>query len=170
MNKENINKAIAVMKRAKNLQMTAWQNSYEIAQTEDELHTCGNTACFAGYIAISPEFPGTCNEFGVPEMAFGDGGKVLGSWAILHWFELDEDTPQGLAVHVVIYGNLPIGLEIQDVNVSTLAEETEPHIRDEMKIAYRINKMVGGTSWENWKPEHVIKILEALRDGEFDEA
>lgn len=169
MNKENINKAIAVMKRAKNLQMTAWQNSSKIAQTEEELHTCGNSACFAGYIAISPEFPGTCDSCGVPEIDFEDGWKLRGGPAIQHWFELDEDTPQGLAVHMIIYGNLPVGLEIHEVNESTIAEETEPHIRDELKVAYRINEMVGGTPWEDWKPEHVIKILEALRDGEFDE-
>ena len=63
MNCERIQAAIAMMKRAipRYFDMTDWQNErpghiIEIAQTESELHTCGNTACFAGHLALSPEF------------------------------------------------------------------------------------------------------------------
>ena len=59
MNRENIQKAIAIMKRAEDdhFDMCDWQSDLlGLAKTIDELHGCGNTACFAGYIAMAPEF------------------------------------------------------------------------------------------------------------------
>jgi hypothetical protein len=63
MNRERIQDAITMMKDVthRHFNMTDWQNkdpSYvlRIAQTKSELHTCGNTACFAGHLALSPEF------------------------------------------------------------------------------------------------------------------
>lgn len=69
MHTENILAAIAIMERAKaegnKLDMFNWQttatgwNAYSqdrAVATEQELHACGNKACFAGYVAISPEW------------------------------------------------------------------------------------------------------------------
>ena len=63
MNCERIQAAIAMMERAipRYFDMTNWQDEQpghikQIAQTESELHTCGNTACFAGHLALSTEF------------------------------------------------------------------------------------------------------------------
>lgn len=61
MNIENLSKAIAVMSRAKasKLVMSTWQsNTWDksAVKTEEEFHACGNTACFAGHVAISPEW------------------------------------------------------------------------------------------------------------------
>ena len=76
MNRERIQSAIAMMKRVTNryFDMTNWQNELyghikQIAQTESELHTCGNTACFAGHLALSPEFQdagGLVSKIGAP--------------------------------------------------------------------------------------------------------
>ena len=59
-----LDKAIAIMRRANNLNMKEYQMSSlgkhlrynEICTSENSLHRCGNTACFAGYVAISTEF------------------------------------------------------------------------------------------------------------------
>ncbi len=78
MNIENIDKAIAVMERAKvqkSLDMVNWQSvSYEhqVVNSEAELHACGNKACFAGHIAISPEWieaGGNMTHMGEPWMS-----------------------------------------------------------------------------------------------------
>lgn len=79
-NIENVKLAIQVMKQATNLDMRSWQNcndSRKYAHSIEELHTCGNTACFAGYLAISgipgwsisalqkPKYKEHCNEAAV---------------------------------------------------------------------------------------------------------
>ena len=76
MNRERIQSAIAMMKRVTHryFDMTNWQNEphghiIQIAQTESELHGCGNTACFAGHLALSPEFQdagGLVSKIGAP--------------------------------------------------------------------------------------------------------
>jgi len=76
MNCERIQAAIAMMERAipRYFDMTNWQDEQpghikQIAQTESELHTCGNTACFAGHLALSPEFQdagGLVSKIGAP--------------------------------------------------------------------------------------------------------
>ena len=76
MHRERIQSAIAMMKRVTHryFDMTNWQNEphghiIQIAQTESKLHTCGNTACFAGHLALSPEFQdagGLVSKIGAP--------------------------------------------------------------------------------------------------------
>ena len=76
MNRERIQSAIAMMKRVTHryFDMTNWQNEphghiIQIAQTESKLHACGNTACFAGHLALSPEFQdagGLVSKIGAP--------------------------------------------------------------------------------------------------------
>lgn len=68
MNKERILSAIELMRNAQNLSMCFWQGDKvikdegrsnaitNICPSIEELHSCGNTACFAGYLAISQPF------------------------------------------------------------------------------------------------------------------
>jgi hypothetical protein len=69
MNREHIQHAIELMKAAEaagTLDMNIWQDDeddtvYDLigkdyAETVEELHACGNTACLAGHIALSPVF------------------------------------------------------------------------------------------------------------------
>ena len=56
MNRENIEFAIKLMSEAKALNMCSYQSSEAIAKTVPGLHACGNTACFIGYLALTPEF------------------------------------------------------------------------------------------------------------------
>ena len=81
MNIENLSKAIAVMTRAGAIDMDSWQSNVGVAtsgklkKTEKEIHTCGTTACFAGWIGVSPEWAadgGTITRSGEPFLDNGD--------------------------------------------------------------------------------------------------
>ena len=69
MNREHIQHAIDLMKAAEaagTLDMNMWQDDEDdtlidligknFAETVEEFHACGNTACLAGHIALSPVF------------------------------------------------------------------------------------------------------------------
>ena len=76
MNCERIQDAITMMNDVthRHFDMANWQNEpqghiKQIVQTESELHVCGNTACFAGHLALSPEFQdagGLVSKIGAP--------------------------------------------------------------------------------------------------------
>ena len=60
INKENLDIAITVMERVREqsmpLDMGAWQDCEPREIVREEKHLCGTPCCFAGYIAVSPEF------------------------------------------------------------------------------------------------------------------
>jgi hypothetical protein len=73
MNRKNIQDTINILQRARNFDIRRFQRSRfgEVCvNTEEELHACGNSACIAGYVAVSPEWA----EF---------GGKVEGGYPYL---------------------------------------------------------------------------------------
>src|SRR5690606_8145741 len=88
MNTENINKAIAVMERVKKrcdvFDLSDWQWSNDVCQTEEELHKCGTSACFAGWVGISPEFikdGGSINaNYGYPIIKEHAGVEAMAYW------------------------------------------------------------------------------------------
>lgn len=83
MNIANIDKAIAIMRRAQRLDMTFYQDGEGICETEEGLHACGNTACFAGYVAISPEFRADGGEVmlaGMPYFRRSSGPEAIARW------------------------------------------------------------------------------------------
>ena len=55
MNRTNIQATIDILKQAQNFSIFQFQNpkSGQLANTIEELHRCGNTACIAGYVALS---------------------------------------------------------------------------------------------------------------------
>ena len=102
MNKANIEKAISIMVRAEehgSLFMPDWQcatNNEDptLARDEQALHACGNRACFAGHVAVSPEFKedgGYCSTAGTPVF-----GEHRGADAIQKWLGIDGDTARQL--------------------------------------------------------------------------
>ena len=106
MNKVNIKKAIAIMERAKrhdSLFMPYWQmaspnNPLKFVDNEQDLHTCGNRACFAGHVAVSPEFQmdgGSVTCEGEPRL----GGRY-GAYAIQDWLQISQEDARGL-----VFGN-----------------------------------------------------------------
>lgn len=111
MNAVNVKKAIGIMSRARadHFNMSRWQtrgysHDMDIAITEDALHTCGNQACFAGYVALAPEFRvdgGTVDDrIGSPIIMIG---KALfsGAAAISVWLDISSD----LAGKICMDGN-----------------------------------------------------------------
>ena len=61
MNRERVKIAIKILKRNKAIghpfNMERWQMvDGNASTTEEQLHKCGTAACFAGLVAVSPEF------------------------------------------------------------------------------------------------------------------
>lgn len=86
MNRENIEYMKTVMEQATSFHMRAFQNittsADEFAETVDQLHQCGNTACFAGYLAISEKFKqdGGRARNGVPVYRSFDDYYAVAEW------------------------------------------------------------------------------------------
>ena len=108
MNIQNIKKAIAIMERAQGkVSMLQWQSSPQGGQRlgiyEAELHACGNVACFAGWIAVSPEFQadgGGANPFcGFPVFQT-ERGFFVEEEAIEKWLDIPYEFAESL-----VHGN-----------------------------------------------------------------
>lgn len=125
------------MRRAKNLNMRAYQLGY-IVSGEEELHACGNSACFAGYVAVSPEFH-ACGGSACP----GEGAPVWegfsGSEAIAAWLDISSSLATA-----VVHG--PCG----DFPLMRLVWGDEP-LR----------------AWREATPQDLITILERILSGEL---
>ena len=90
MNRENVKKAIAIMERAKlheaNFNICVWQDrrgGCGTSSAEEELHVCGFTACFGGWVAISPEFQkdgGDVMRGGCPRIMGEMGEEAIAYW------------------------------------------------------------------------------------------
>ena len=103
MNRERIQDAITMMKRAipRHFNMSDWQNkdhSYflQIAETESELHACGNKACFAGHLALSPEFQkagGSVSITGAPSF-----NGLLEASAVAEYFGITYEMAKDLTL------------------------------------------------------------------------
>lgn len=110
----------------------AKDNLTNFARTEAELHTCGNTACFAGHLAVSPEWLETkgfhSSETGCP-IYDGNDEYMVAEDAISEWLGID----------------------------SVLACEfiRSNGMGDDYHMLYK-------TQWRNVKAEHVIRELTLL--------
>lgn len=132
MNIENVKKAIAIMERAKvrdSVYMCQWQTAnefagYAIAVNEDDLHACGNRACFAGHIAVSKEFQndgGECKK-GLPYFSDLNGAGAIALWLDIHPTIAESFVYGGVIVQVktgeefsYFYDKLWRGVNAQDV-------------------------------------------------------
>lgn len=105
MNKENVQKAIAILDRVPKdkLDMTHWQARnglipYKKALTNEKglLSDCGTTACLAGWVAVSPEFQesgGSADKRDGRPVIEAESGEVLEDIdAIAYWFGIDTDS------------------------------------------------------------------------------
>lgn len=156
MRTQNILASIEIMKRAEaanSLSMFKWQtvqpfdNPAPTVTTEAELHQCGNKACFAGHIAVSPEFKadgGSCVSRGSPAYRNEDGWVVNeAESAIGRWLGVDNDV-----AWLLIY-NISIGIDKND-----------------------LRHPVYGVHWKDVQPKHIITALKELMmigDTEFFE-
>jgi hypothetical protein len=99
MNIENVNKAIAVMERVRargdRVDMRDWREypfeyMQEPARSEEDLHTCGTAACFAGWVAVSSEWVedgGTATRAGCPKMPGKSGVRAVADWLGMEYME-----------------------------------------------------------------------------------
>lgn len=76
MNRENIQYTIDLLKQAQSFNIHTFQSygNGTVATSTEELHACGNTACIAGYVALSPrwkELGGQQTISGAPRPAVG---------------------------------------------------------------------------------------------------
>ena len=149
MNRERIEQCIDMMKRAKNLNMLTFQGCKDenpVCDNISQLHACGNTACFAGYLAISDFFKragGEVSETGsgapvyTPLYDTGYGWEHRGSSAVAEF--------------------LGIGYEIASDIVNGINES-------EQEGSYC---SFYGKDFEDVTPEDVIQKLQMILDGEL---
>lgn len=118
--------AVQVMERADNLHMPSYQGKQnrEYCETTEELHKCGNTACFAGYLSLSPEFKamGLYSSYdGVP--AIGERvAKTHGASAIAIVLHITLDEANRLVHGDTNYYPVPFA-EVKPHHVITKLEE-----------------------------------------------
>lgn len=88
MNRENVKYCIELMQNATSFDICDWQSGFKLRDSIDALHSCGNTACFAGYIAISEKFK---NDGGIQGTS---GAPIIGinkgSNAVAYWLDIPE--------------------------------------------------------------------------------
>jgi len=143
MNEKNVKSAIEIMRGAKNLKMTDWQQHpghTHAALTIKDLHKCGNTACFAGYVAISEEFKaagGWSSSVGMPMLSVR-GREFIGVSAIRHWLGISRETAT-----LLIHGH----------------DRGEGHADEELFYGKKFRTVV---------PEDVMAKLELILDGTLE--
>lgn len=158
MNVQRIQAAIEMMKVAKSLDMCRWQDftssgNDSVSKSIEELHRCGNTACFAGYLAISEEFKAAggrvCEESGSPMIDEHDTPTS----AIAHYFELGSTECNSVpcnAVQSIIY-----------------SEFIAPICFGFTKSGFPKDISSYPVKFEEVTPDMVIDKLEALLRGEY---
>lgn len=146
INKTRLRQAIAVMKRASRVKMKGWQSGDTTVNTEKEAHTCGNSACFAGWLALSPEFQNSGGS------VFTLSGAPIyqnhcGSEAIIKWMGATD--AEALTLNLIINGGLFVTpKEAESIRIPYLKE-------DKLEYVHIFN-------WAQWTAKDVIKALETL--------
>lgn len=139
VNKIRVQQAIDIMERAKakgSVFMPHYQSVGELeaySDSEEGLHQCGNKACFAGHVAVSPEFSkdgGRVGGYGSPIFL-----EYHGAAAIRNWLECSRDLAKGLVYgHLtddisVFYGNKPWA----DVSADDVIEKLKLVLKGELE-------------------------------------
>lgn len=156
INLERLNQAIAIMERAGKVSMGTWQggNTHECAKEEEELHKCGNTACFAGWVAVSPEFQaagGRVGTSGWPRFSLSIGSNAINRWLETRGFKAE-------VIELLVTGSTLISDSavewLQSKDISVDAKKHKP--TSNYSYVYL-------NHWNKYKAPHVIRILEALK-------
>lgn len=152
INKDRVQQAINVMERAGVVNMLSWQHSkYKdgICSSESELHQCGNTACFAGWLAISPEFRETGGKVGhIGEPVYNGQYGVL---AVLSWFE-------ATGIHEKVLELLVVG---ESFDVPEAIKEWFDVLGYQLITSKGTNRSYV-IDWSNWEAEQVVDVLTNL--------
>ena len=156
MNREHIQHAIDLMKAAEaagTLDMTSWQDDEDdtlynligkdYAETVEELHACGNTACLAGHIALSPVFQAIGGE-----VDQRDGSPTLET--------VDKD---GICVRGTEERAVALFF---DISIELAHKLCLPPARAKGDHFYP-------AEFEDVQPHHVIDKLQNILDGQYGE-
>lgn len=149
INLERLNQAIAIMERAGNVYMGEFQVGDDVFDTEEELHSCGNSACFAGWLAVSPEFQeaGGCPDYdGSPSLQFKSPSETVAAWL---------ETDNLPVVELLIYGEVG---NAKEVSTQFLENHGIAHYRTANEHCIVLE------DWEDYTAQDVIKYLNALKD------
>lgn len=154
MNLERLEQAIAVMKRAGKVDMGRWQSGY-VKNSEFGVHACGNSACFAGWLAVSQEFREAGGEVGYrgePLLSFRRGHA-----AVIGWLEAEGLKAEVLELLItsIAYTSSAAVEWLKSKNIPVMVEKLDP-LKDYWQTQL--------PNWHDYKADDVIKILEALRD------
>lgn len=104
MNLKNIQTAIDVMNRVVirqgKVNMGTWQEyppGHKYVETEAEAYTCGTTACFAGWLALSDDWKkaGGDIDYGRPIM-YADGKCLSHHFAVAKFLDISDEHAAGL--------------------------------------------------------------------------
>lgn len=127
-NTKRVQQAIDIMRRAKNLSMERYQfpsgDLDRFVYTEKELHACGNSACFAGYVALSSEFQadgGIMSQEGAPIF-----NEKSGEDALALWLEITNDLAYDL-----VYGS---ELRTEDFYPVEFAKVKPHHVIEKLEL------------------------------------
>ena len=141
MNKENVKKAIAIMEsvveRDDKFNMNIWRgvldDDVKPPLTEARLRACGTAACFAGWVAVSPEFRtdgGVVGVTGAPRL-----GERIGAIAIAKWLEIPKVTAGGLCCYAYSGSG---GVLPEFYNVNNVADVTP------QMVITKLNQLLAG--------------------------
>ena len=149
MNLERLQQAINLMKRAGKVYMGTWQYNYPAYTDEKTLHNCGTPACFAGWLAVSPEFQeagGTVHPSGSPKF-----NGYTGAEAIIRW--MGATAVDALVLELIIHGRCYVTTEDRDLlPIDNLIEEYDVDLGLSLRVP----------NWLGWKATDVIVTLEVL--------
>lgn len=154
MNLDTLNQAIAIIERTTEdkVCMLDWQGlpfGNLAVRSELEFHECGNTACFAGHVAISPEFLDTK----IPGFTFyntisgGPGVKVS---------QGDHLVARCGALAIGVWLDIPIAA------ANLLCHNIEIDADD--YADYVFTHPVYGVQWRHVRKKHLLETLYRLRD------
>lgn len=135
MSIERIHKCIGMMKNARNLAMAEWQqpkwDGGSIADTIEGIHNCGNTACFAGYLAVSKFFledGGEQDLHGRPVFDFSSGHM-----AVAKYLGISEDLANGLVHNEYQLRDDFYGKPLNDVEPQDVIDKLHLILKGELK-------------------------------------
>lgn len=150
INKERLEHAISIMQRAGSVDMTTWQGAtFDTCRTETELHTCGNSACFAGWLAVSPEFQETGGKVGYIGKPVYNG--KYGVSAVISWFEATD-------IHEKVLELLVVG---ESFNIPEVIKEWFGNIGYQL-FTYKVANRTCVVYWNNWEAKQVVDVLTNL--------
>lgn len=109
MNVTNIEATRKLIEAAKKVDMESWQSANyadgkDITSDFETFHTCGNSACIAGYAGLTEEFKnGTCSSNidvdGTPELTTEEGVYLSGTRALAKFFDIPVEVASDIVLN-----------------------------------------------------------------------